>query len=243
MINQNCSLVLRDLYYYDIVSAFPTLMKQQNYDFKDVDINDKEQRNLFIGKQQIGNQNLSGFLNESVKDLTDFYLQYNEIDDKDVIFRQKDGFILTKMLTFDNSFVEMKLRHMISIMIIDIKREKYITFDEDNNLSVKGVRHYYHRLDEIYKMFLDLNFYDIDILCTQLQNIKNIVLNQKDISFYGIEDEDDVGMLFIYKNGKNILTRDIDFIEPNKIDRNKYFDFYFKPFIDSIFMEVFYARR
>jgi len=240
MINQHCHLILRDLYYYDIVSAFPTILNNQNFDFGNVDLNNKMERNLFIGKKQIGNKNLSGFLNDSVNDLTDFYLQYNEIDDEDVIFRQKDGFILTKLLTNNNAFIEMKLRHMLQLLIIDVDREKMIYFDEDGNLSVKGVRHYYKQLDTIYKKFYDINFYDKNILCIQLQNIKDACLNNKDISFYGIDEDDDGRMLFMYKNGKTICTKDIEFIEPEKIDRQKYFNVYFKPFLDSIFMEVVY---
>lgn len=242
MINKTCPLVLRDLYYYDIVSAFPTLMDQQHYDFGKVDLNNKEERNIFIGKQQINNKNLSGFLNESIKDLTNFYLQYNEIDDENVIFKQKDGFIINKMLTKNNSFIEMKLRFMITLLIIDVDREKILYFDDSGNMTVKGVRHYYQRLNDIYKKFYELNFYDKSILALQLQNIKDTCIQNKDITFYGIDEDDDGRMMFLYKNGKSITTRDVDFIEPEKINKCKYFDFYFKPFTDSVFMEAFYEK-
>lgn len=238
MINQNCPYILRDLYYYDIVSAFPTIMGTQNYDFKNIDLSNKEERNQFIGKEQIQNKNLSTFLNESVKDLTDFYLQYNEIDDEDIIFRQKDGFIIKKMLVQNNLYIEMKLRHILSLMFIDVNRDKMIYFDEDDNIQVKGVRHYYEKLNDIYLKFLNLNFYDKKCLSVQLQDIKKSVIESNDKFLFGINDES-VQYTFILKNGKNIRTYDVDFVDIDEIDRYKYFEFYFKPFLDAIFIEEF----
>jgi len=241
MINQNCPLVLRDLYYYDIVSAFPTIMGNQNYDFGDTDLSNKEERNIFIGKQQRKNPQLSTYLNESIKDLTDFYIQYNDISDDDVVFRQKDGFILRKMLARNDLFIEMKLRHMLTLMFIDVNREKMVYFDEDGKIDVKGVRHHYDKLDEVYNKFYNLNFYNKRDLCIQLQDIRDTVVNGKDKLLYGIND-DDVQYTFVLKNGKAIKTYDPDFVELDEIDREKYFNVYFKPFLSAIFMEEFYDR-
>lgn len=239
MINQNCSLIQKDLYYYDIVSAFPTIMQNNNYDFGNINLDNKEERNIFIGKQQIKNKGLSIYLNDSIKELTDFYLQYNEVDDEDVIFRQKDGFILKKLLPKNNLYIEMKLRHMLSLLFIDIDRTKMIYFDEDNKIHVKGVRYYYEKLNDIYLKFLELNFYDKSVLATQLQYIKNNFINSKDKLLFGING-DDVQYTFILKNGKSIRTYDPDFVDIKEIDRIKYFNFYIKPFTDSIFKEEFY---
>ena len=52
MINQTCSLILKDLYFYDVVSAFPTIMNNVNYNFKDIDLDNKTERNIFIGLEQ-----------------------------------------------------------------------------------------------------------------------------------------------------------------------------------------------
>lgn len=239
MINQNCALIQKDLYYYDIVSAFPTIMQNNNYDFGNLDLDDKKERNIFIGKQQIKNKGLSTYLNDSVKELTDFYLQYNEIDDEDVIFRQKDGFILKKLLPKNNLYIEMKLRHMLSLMFIDVDRTKMIYFDENDNIHVKGVKYYYDKLNDVYSKFLHLNFYDKSVLCTQLQFIKNDFINSEDKLLFGING-DDIQYTFILKNGKNIRTYDPDFVDICDIDRIKYFNFYIKPFTDAIFREEFY---
>lgn len=242
MINQNCPLILHDLYYYDIVSAFPTIMSAQNYDFGNVDLNNKEERNIFIGKEQLKNQNLSSFLNESVKDLTDFYLQYNEINDDDVIFRQKDGFIITKMLAKNDLYIEMKLRHMLTLLFIDINRQSMIYFDENNNIEIKGVRHYYDALKPIYEKFFNLDFYNKKTLSLQLKDIKDSIILSKDKYLFGIND-DDIKYTFILKNQKQIKTYDVDFVDIDEIDKNKYFNYYFKPFLDAIFIEEFYEQH
>jgi len=236
MINQKCPLVLHDLYYYDIVSAFPTIMQNQNFNFGNIDLTNKQERNTFIGKQQIKNKNLSGYLNDSVKYLTDFYLQYNEIDDEDVIFRQKDGFILKTLLPKNNLYIEMSLRHTLPLLYIDTKREGMLYFDETDELYVKGVRYYYEKLDEIYSKFLNLDFYDTRTLCIQLQDIKDSVVNSNDKLLFGING-DDVQYTFILKNGKKVRTYDPDFVELDEIDKYRYFNHYFKPFTDSVFIE------
>ena len=242
MINQKCPLVLRDLYSYDVVSAFPSIMQMQDYDFGDVDLSNKEERNRFIGKQQIGNKNLSDFLNDSVRDLTDFYLQYNEIEDDDVVFRQKDGFILRKMLAKNDTYMEMKLRSIIDLLIIDPTRQKLLYFDQSGGCYVKGVRYNYDALNTVYRRFYDLDFYNKKTLCLQLESIKQDVVHNPDKLFYGING-DDGQYIFMLKNGKTIRTRDPDFVDNNLIDTRRYFTVYFKPFVDSVFVEEFYGSK
>jgi len=242
MINQNCSLILHDLYYYDIVSAFPTIMSAQNYNFGNIDLNNKEERNIFIGREQLKNSNLGSFLNESVNNLTDFYLEYNEIDDNDVIFRQKDGFIITKMLAKNNLYIEMKLRHMLSLLFIDINRQSMVYFDENNDIEIKGVRHYYKALKNIYSKFIDLDFYNKKTLTIQLKNIRDNVVLSKDKFLFAIENDDNE-YTFILKNQRQIKTYDVDFVDLEEIDKVKYFNYYFKPFLDAIYIEEFYGQR
>lgn len=237
MINTTCPLILRDLYSYDIVSAFPTIMGRQFYDFKGVSLDDKTARNVFIGKEQAGNIQLSSYLNESVKSLTNHYLRVNEIKDEEIIFRQKDGFILTKKLALNKDFIEMKLRSMISLMIINTSRTAMIYWDDFGEVSIKGVPHYYSALDSIYKKIYDFNFYDLKTLFRQMESLKNKVLKPTNIKLYGVEKEPGE-YTFMLKNNKAIRVRDMDYINPKEIDTRKYFNFYFKPFFDSIYLEV-----
>lgn len=236
MINSECPLILRDLYSYDIVSAFPTIMGRQFYDFKGISLSDKKARNIFIGKQQIGNPQLTSYLNQSVKSLTNYYLRSNEIKDNEIIFTQKDGFILTKKLVNNSDYIEMKFRGMIDLMIIDVSRTSMVYFDDTGSVIVKGVKYYYKALDKIYHKFIDIDFYDKKTVFKQLNYLRNKILKPTDISLYGVEKDD--RYVFMLKNEKSIRVKDIDYVDPKDIDTRKYFNFYFKPFFDSIFLEV-----
>ena len=72
-----------------------------------------------------------------------------------------------------------------------------------------------------------------------MQNIKDCILNEKDVNFFGIEMDDTIKKTYMYKNGKSISTNDPDFVELDKIDKIKYFNVYFKDFLNSIFQEAF----
>jgi hypothetical protein len=211
-------------------------MQSQNYDFQNIDLTNKEERNIFIGKEQRNNKYLSSFLNQSISSLVDYYLTINKIDSDDIIFRQKDGFILRKPLVISDQFIEMKLRSFISLMFVSLDRTRMLYFDDFGDLVVKGVKYYYKKLDDIYNMMYNLNFYNLKILFQQLAYIKNKVLTCDDISFYGI-DIGDGKYVFLTKTG-TLTVRDFDFVDMKSIDRLKYFNVYFKPFIDSVFLEV-----
>ena len=61
------------------MSAFPTILNNQNFDFGNVDLNNKMERNLFIGKKQIGNKNkLKVFLAHGDGDLAIPFAFHNE---------------------------------------------------------------------------------------------------------------------------------------------------------------------
>lgn len=212
-------------------------MSRQFYDFKGISLSDKQQRNLFIGKEQINNPQLSSFLNEAVKSLTDYYLRVNEVKPDEIIFRQKDGFILTTKLAKTNDYIEMKFRGMIDLLISDINRSAMVYFDDIGQISVKGVRHYYKALDKIYSKFLDFNFYDKKTLFQQMHLLKNKILKPSDVSLYGVP-VDDGYYTFMLKGERAMKTKDIGFINPQDIDTRKYFNFYFKNFFDSIYTET-----
>ena len=246
-INETCPLIMRDLYYYDIVAAFPTIMKRQFYDFKNVSLDNKEERSKFVGIQQIDNPQLSSFLNESVKNLIDYYLRVNEIQKSDVIFRQKDGFISTKKLANNDKFIELKMRKILSLLVIDIKRNCMIYFDDFGEMDVKGVSHYYHGLDVIYKKIFEFDFYNIKTLMKQMEYLKQKVINatEENINLYAIERQvDKLGKglqtyyTFMLKDNKSMTVRDVSYVNPKNIDTWKYFNHYFKIFFDPIYVEV-----
>ncbi len=237
MINDNTSLVLHDLYYYDIVSCYPTILKTQAYDFSNVDLNNKQERSEFIGKQQKDNINMSSYLMDSANSLVTFYLLDNDISEDDIIMTQRDGFILTRPLSRnDNGPIKMELRRVIDFMIITVDRLKYLECS-NSEVTVKGMRNLYPRIAETYKKFANLDFYNKKRLFGQMMAIKNYILEQNDKEFFEIPMENNQTAFMTY-NG-DIAVKDLDLVSVKSINKVKYFDKYIKPFTDSIFLELY----
>ena len=233
MINQNCPLICRDLFSYDIVSAFPSIMKEINYDFTNINLSNKIERNIFIGKEQIDNEILSSYLNKSVESLLDFYLKDSNIQDNEIISTQKDGFILTKKLNNTNEFIEMKFREYIDFLIFTIDRKKFL-YCSDNKITVKGVPYYYSALDSIFQQFSNLNFYNKKNLFQQLDTIKNSILLSTDKSLFLIPKTEKTFIVSTYKG--DFEMSDSNLISIESINKKRYFDHYFKDFLNSIFL-------
>ena len=236
MINTNTSLVLHDLYYYDIVSCYPTILKTQAYDFSNVDLNNKQERSEFIGKQQRNNVNMSSYLMESANSLVSFYLLDNDVSQDDIIMTQRDGFILTRPLAKTDGSIKMELRRVIDFMIITLDRKKYLECS-NSEIRVKGVKHLYPKIEETYKRFANLDFYNKKRLFGQMAAIKNSVFENTDKMYFAIPMDDDKFAFSTY-NG-DIAVKDLDLVSINRIDKSKYFNNYIKPFLDSIYIELY----
>jgi len=236
MINEKCSLLLHDLYGYDIVSCYPQILAKQFYNFEDVDLDNKTERSIFIGKKQIGNQNLSQFLIKSAESLVSFYLQENNITDNEIIATQRDGFIITRLLDTDDDFVEMKLREFIDFLIISPDRKTFM-YLEDGEIQVKGVPYYYDALQVFYKKFVNLNFYNKSALFEQMEQIKNMILTYEDVTPFLIPRDETSFVVSTYSG--NVEVKDPDFIDPKSIDRKKYFNHFIKGFLGSIYLECY----
>lgn len=234
MINQTCPLLLKDVYSYDIQAAYPSILSKQNYNFKDINLNDKTERSIFLGKQQIDNSNLSEFLTESVNSLVRYYLQENNVSEEETITIQKDGFIITKMLNITDEFITMQFREMIDFLIITPDRKKFL-YSSNDKITVKGISFYYSELNKIYQMFSCLNFYEKSMLFGQMENIKNQVLQSDDKSLFLIPKDEKSFIVSTYKG--NIEIKDPDMISLSDINKNQYFDHFFKEFLQSIFLE------
>jgi len=236
MINQTCPLVLHDLYGYDIQSAYPTILGKQFYDFGNIDLNNKQERNIFIGHQQKGNQNLSQFLIKSAESLVNFYLQENNLTEDEIITTQRDGFIIRRLLDNHDQFIDMKLRELIDFLIISVDREKFL-YLEDGKIIVKGMPYFYDGLMVFYNQFKNLNFYNKSTLFEQIEQIKNLVLNCENVQPFLIPKNEQTFMVITYKG--SIEIKDPDFVDPKTIDKTKYFDHFFRCFLRSIYLECY----
>lgn len=237
MINSTCPLVLHDLFFYDFKSAYPRILETIGFDFGDVDLDDKEARNKAIGLAQRGNERLSAFLIESVTQLLNFYLTENGLTDDDIIISQRDGYILKKLLFDSTKVMELDFRGHINLLIITPDRKKYLAIHDDGKIDVKGLRNYYPGLEKVYKMFSRLNTFNKSILYKQLEMIKKEVFSIRDKEFFMVEIG---GNKYVQTQKHGVLeVASPQVVKLDSIDRQKYFDHYFKEFLQSIHLEFF----
>jgi small nuclear ribonucleoprotein (snRNP)-like protein len=236
MINDSCSLVLQDLYLYDFKSAYPRILESIDWDFKDIDLDDKSSRNISIGLAQRNNENLSSFLMNTVGNLLQFYLSENNIDEKNVIVTQRDGFILNTFLRNTDEFMKLDLREHIELMVISPDRKKYLS-TSNKGVTVKGLQNKYDALDDVYKEFGKLNLYNKTVLFKQLSRLKELVLNNKNKRFYMVEVNDKLAVI-TKKHGTLVVSNEHVF-NLQDVDSMKYYDHYFREFMEAIFLEFY----
>jgi len=236
MINDSCNLVLQDLYLYDFKSAYPRILDGINWDFQDIDLENKHDRNIAIGMAQRDNENLSSFLMNTVGSLLQFYLSENDVKDKDIIVTQRDGFILNTFLTNTDEFLKLDLREHIHLMVITPDRKKYLTIS-DNGVTVKGFQNNYKALNSSYELFGKLNLYNKKVLFKQLKRIKDHVLHGEDKKFYMVEVGERIAVL-TKKHGTLVVANE-NLFNLIDIDTHKYYDHYFREFLEAIFLEFY----
>jgi len=216
-----------DLYFYDFSQCYYNLLVKINFQFpKNLNIQNKQERNIFIGKLQKENKTVYNYLSNTVDKLLDFYIEENNLNKDDIIIRQKDGIITKKKLQNIDQFLKLDFRGYISFLLFDITHKRFL-YLMDDKINVKGIPNFYNALDDLYQDFKNFNFYDKKLLFKQLYNFKNKVLDQN-LDFYKIP-KDDFYVIKV-KNGFVKYQQKIKY----DIDKLYYFDTYFKLFCDTL---------
>jgi len=234
-INDECDLVIQDLFFYDFRSAYQRIMSSIDWDFSEVDIDNKEERNIRIGTDQRGNENLSSFLIDTVTSILDWYLIQNGLDKSNVIISQRDGFILNTKLFKTDGFMNLDFRGIVQLLIISPDRKKYLAVMDDR-VDVKGISNRYSKLDKVYDRFRFLNLYDRSVLFSQLQVIKNLIMDETDKEFFLIPHGEDVAIQSF--SGPVIVSGPESFVIDD-VKKELYFKHYVKEFIDAIFLHFY----
>jgi hypothetical protein len=243
-INKNCRLFLRDVYSYDISACHYNVLKSINYDISKIDKEDKLKRNIQIGLLMRDNPKLTSIIRTTTESLINEYILRNKISDRDIVIRQYDGFITTKLLKGDLAqYIPIELRSIFISFIISVDRTKFIATD-GNQTTIKGISYRYDEMDKIYKKILSINFANKNSIFVSLQNIKNEILKSTDPLLYCIPSSEKKFNIFLKQYGKfeisDSMTRILD---TDDIDKEKYFDFYIRPFFESIVIEFINERK
>jgi len=206
-----------------------------DWDFYDIDIDDKLERNIEIGKAQIGNENLSAFLIETITNLLNFYKRKNDLKDEEIIVTQRDGMIVSRELKVTTGLMQLDFRGTFDVLIITPDRRKYLSVANDS-VDVKGISNYYKQLDPVYHKFARLNFINKTALFSQLDSVRKTVLKMEDKKFFMIPIDDDVAIQT--PNGP-IITSGENTFSLKDLDKIKYYNHYFREFVESVFLEYY----
>ena len=243
-LNKYCPLFLRNVYAYDISACHYNVLKSMNYDVSKIDQNDKLKRNTQIGLLMRDNPKLTSIIRSTTDSIIDEYLLRNKVSQFDLIIRQYDGFLTTKFLKENlDQYLPIELRSIFSVFIISSDRTMFIATD-GNQTSLKGISNRYPEMDKIYKKVLFLNYANKESIFSGLQNIKNEIFNSNDPLLFCIPSGDKKFKIFLKQYGQFEISETLaKIIDTDDIDREKYFNYYLKPFFESVVIEFINERR
>jgi len=237
-INKNCKLFLSNVYSYDISSCHYNILKSLNIDISNIEKDDKLKRNIQIGKLMRDNPKLTTTIRSTTEALIDEYILRNKIFKDDILIRQYDGFMSLKPLKQTTDiYLPIDLQSIFSVFIISLDRTKFIATD-GSKISIKGVSHRYEEVDEIYKKILFINYANKNSTFVSLQNIKNEVLSSNNAKLYCIPSGEEKYNIFLKQYGQFEISETlINVMDTDDIDKERYFNYYFQNFFDSIVIE------
>jgi len=236
-INKNCKLFLRNIYLYDIGACHYTILERLGFDLSSIDKNDKEKRNIQIGKWMKQNPRLTDILRKTTNSIIDENILRNNVTEEELILRQYDGIIITRILQEIVQSIPLDLCSHFEIFIISINKNRYIAFDGVET-TIKGVPHRYEKIDKLYRKVSKINFNVRSSVFENLQKIKDEILTSNDPELYCIPVGDNKYNVFLKGYGDvEITEQTVRMMDVNDIDRQKYFDFYLRPFTESITIE------
>lgn len=238
-INQNCKLLLRDIYSYDITACHYNILDKLGVNISHLDKDNKEKRNIQIGLMMRNNPKLIPILRETTNSIISEYLLRNNILEDDIIIRQYDGFLTSKKLKQTTDlYLPLDLRKVFQIFLISIDRDKYIGLDEKFSITIKGIPHRYEKIDKIYEEVLKMNFMNKPSIFKKLDELKHKILFNDDSSLYGIPTSNNLFTVFFRQYGQIDITESmLRIMGTEDIDKEKYYDLYLRPFFESIIVE------
>lgn len=206
-----------------------------------LDKNDKTQRNIEIGKMMRNNPKLTSLLRNTTKSIIDEYIMKNNIIDDDIIIRQYDGILTTKPLRITEiAHIPLKKRKHFVAFITSIDRSKYIaqeSFVSGGGMTIKGVAFRYSQMDLIYKKLCEINFTNKSRIFIQLQKIKDDFLKSNNPYLFGIPTKNGFNIFLKGYGELEVTESTIKIMDPEDIDKERYFKFYIEPFTKSITVE------
>lgn len=235
--NKSCRLILRDVYLYDISSCHYRILETTGFDVSQIDKDDKLKRNTQIGLIMRKNPRIGTLLRKITISTISEYLTRNSVKENELILRAYDGFIVTRRLEIISNHLPIELRHSYERLIFSSDRQRYLARDI-SGVSIKGIPHRYEAMDEILRKLIRLNFLDKPRLFKGLQKLKDSVIYGEDPALYCIPVDNKKYNIFFNAYGQTEISESlIKILDADEIDRVIYYNFYVRPFAESIVLE------
>ena len=230
-------LFLRDVYLYDIEGCHYNLLKHFGYDTTNIPYDNKETRNIIIGKMMRDDADLSKKLRDTTNSIIDFYIEKNGI--KDIILRQYDGIITKSRLSDEVSgLLPLHVRKHFEVFIISINKDSYIARASTGKITIKGVPYLNDRISLFYRDLCNLNYLEETAIFNGLQKIKDRFLASIDTKMFSVQQKEGRYSIFIKSFGEiEVSEQALAIMDSNDIDKERYFTFYLTPFTKSIVLE------
>jgi len=237
-INEQCDFFLRDIYLYDITACHYNILERLGLDVSHLDKSDKTKRNIQIGLMMRDNPSLTSILRDITESTIDEYLLRNKVAHSEVVIRQYDGIITTRRLNeTTDRYMPLTLQRVFNIFVISIDRNRYLAHD-GKEMVVKGVPHRYQEMDLFLEKLARLNFSSKTSVFKGMQRIKDEILTTKNALVFGIPTGENKYNIFLKNIGELEVSKGtLKIMDVEDIDRQRYFDFYLRPFTEAITME------
>lgn len=238
-INKNLSLILKDTHLYDIKACHYTIMNSLGFSLDGIDPNDKIGRNIKIGQMMRDNPRITSLLRNTTASIIDDYILKNNIKENEIVIRQYDGIILTRLLQYTHiGHIPLERRDTYSNFISSIDRKKYIAIDNNNDIHIKGISHRYKKMDQFYIRLCNIVGLTQDRIYQNLQKIKDEIYTSEDSELFGIPADNKKYTIFLKGYGAiEISSSTLRILDTESVDREKYFKLYIEPFTKSIVFE------
>jgi len=237
-INKNVKLFLRDLYLYDIEACHYTIMQKLDLDLSHINRQDKTERNIQIGKMMRKNPRLTSLLQNTTRSVIDEFIHINKITEDDIILRQYDGIIISKILQYtDTKHIPLNIRKHFQIFISSIDRQKYIALTNKGEVIIKGIPFRYREMDKIYEAICKINYTRKETIFRYLQRIKDSIIRSQDPKLFAIPTKNKFN-IFLKEYGQlEVSKAALKIMDTKDIDKERYFKFYIEPFTKTIVVQ------
>jgi len=233
MVNQNVPLILSGLYEYDFASCAYNILRNIGWDLSKIDPNDKEKRNITIGYIQRDNPDIGQYIQLTISNLVDFYIEQNGLVENEVVLRQKDSITTTKPLKIIDKTMEFEFRGVISKLIISTDRKKWLIIYSDGRVVTKGLTKNLYD-DSFFMMFRNIDFANRRVLIDNLENMRRHIIQSEKIGWFVMTEEDSFIVPIIGEGFIKFRKSSLCSLTPEDIDRSYLWEEYLWPFVQSI---------